>query len=210
MAVDATGTRAKLISAGERLFAEKGIHGAQMRDVVRAAGQANDSAVHYHFGSRDGLVAAICVRHIDAMEPERRRRLADQDADPSLARVIADLLRPTADLLGTRSGRYFLQITAQLAGHAGVRDGSVPPPVIGDALRTQLEQVHRMCAQHMPSELAGERIAIMIGTLTTALADRSAAIDGGAHLQLDHEAFVANLEAMLVAALLAPLARSNP
>jgi AcrR family transcriptional regulator len=206
MAVDATGTRAKLLSAGERLFAEKGIHGAQMRDVVRAAGQANDSAVHYHFGSRDGLLAAICIRHIDAMEPARRRRLADQDADPSLATVIADLLRPTADLLGAQSGRYFLQITAQLAGHAGVRDGSVPPPVIGDALRTQLEQVQRKCGQHMPPELAGERIAIMIGTLTTALADRAAAIDAGAPLQLDHEAFVANLEAMLVAALLAPLA----
>jgi AcrR family transcriptional regulator len=205
MAVDATGTRAKLLSAGERLFAEKGIHGAQMRDVVRAAGQANDSAVHYHFGSRDGFLAAICSRHIDAMEPERRRRLADQDADPSLATVIADLLRPTADLLGTQSGRYFLQITAQLAGHAGVRDGSVPPPVIGDALRTQLEQVQRKCAQHVPTALAGERIAIMIGTLTAALADRAAAIDAGAPLQLDHEAFVANLEAMLVAALLAPV-----
>ena len=39
----------------------------------------------------------------------------------------------------------------------------------------------------MPAELAGERIAIMIGTLTTALADRAAAIDAGAPLQLDHE-----------------------
>jgi hypothetical protein len=82
----------------------------------------------------------------------------------------------------------------------------VPPPVVGDALRAQLEQVQQMCAQHMSTELAGERIAIMIGTLTTALADRAAAIDAGAPLQLEHEAFVANLEAMLVAALLAPIA----
>ena len=86
MAVDATGTRAKLLRAGERLFAEHGIHGAQMRDIVRAAGQANDSAVHYHFGSRDGLLAAICAQHIDAMEPERQRRIADQDADPTWRR----------------------------------------------------------------------------------------------------------------------------
>ncbi len=207
VAVDASGTRAKLVSAGERLFAERGIHGAQMRDVVRAAGQANDSAVHYHFGSRDGLLAAICAGHIDAMEPERRRRLADQGADPSLATVLADLLRPTADLLGNQPGRYFLRITAQLASAAGVRDGSVPPPVVGDALRTQLEQVQRLCTQQMPAELVGERIAIMIGALTTALADRAAAIDAGTPVQLDHDAFVANLEAMLVAALQAPIAQ---
>ncbi len=59
---DATATRAKLMAAGERVFAEHGIHGAQLRDIVRAAGQANDSAVHYHFGARARVVAASAVR----------------------------------------------------------------------------------------------------------------------------------------------------
>jgi AcrR family transcriptional regulator len=202
--VDTSQTRAKLLEAGERLFAERGIHGAQMRDVVRAAGQANDSAVHYHFGSRDGLLAAICARHIEIMEPERRRRLAAQPPEPPLATVIADLLRPTADRLGEQSGRYFLRITAQLAGHAGVRDGSVPPPLVSGALREQLAQLQASSEREMSAELAGERIAIMIGALTGALAERATAIDQGAPLRFDDERFVANLEAMLVAAIQAP------
>jgi AcrR family transcriptional regulator len=205
MAVDASGTRAKLIAAGERLFAVNGIHGAQMRDIVRAAGQANDSAVHYHFGSRDGLLSAICQWHIDAMEPARVRRLAAQESQPDLATVIADMVQPTADRLQTQEGRYFLRITAQLAGHAGVRSGSVPPPIVSRALRAQLEQVHRICAESMPAELAGERIAIMIGALTAALADRAVRIEEGGPFVLDESAFVANLNAMLVAALLAPV-----
>jgi AcrR family transcriptional regulator len=210
MAVDASGTRAKLIAAGERLFATQGIHGAQMRDIVRAAEQANDSAIHYHFGSRDGLLAAICQWHIDVMDPARVRRLAEQNSEPDLTTVIVDLVQPTAERLQTQEGRYFLRITAQLAGHAGVRSGSIPHPMVTRALRTQLEQVRSICAESMPVELAGERIAIMIGALTAALADRAVAIDGGGPFVLDEAAFVANLEAMLVAALLAPVPAVTP
>ncbi|HZC69673.1 MAG TPA: helix-turn-helix domain-containing protein [Jatrophihabitans sp.] len=205
MALDATRTRAKLIAAGERLFAMQGIHGAQMRDIVRAAGQANDSAVHYHFGSRAGLLGAICQKHIDAMQPEREARLADQDPAPSLETVIADLVRPTAARLRTQDGRYFLQITAQLAGHAGVRSGSQPPPLVGRGLRKQLAQVQELCAEQIPVDLAGERVAFMIGALTAALAERASAVEAGASFVLDEEQFVANVEAMIVAALRAPI-----
>jgi AcrR family transcriptional regulator len=205
VAVDATGTRAKLLAAGERYFAVDGIHGAQMRNIVREAGQANDSAVHYHFGSRAGLLVAICRRHIDEMDPERKRRLAAQGRDPDLDTVIADLVEPTAAQLGTQAGRYFLRITAQLAGHAGVRSGGTPPPVVSDALRTQLDQVRRICARTMPADLAGERVAVMIGALTAALAERAVAIDDGVHFALDEQTFVHNLEAMLVGALRAPV-----
>jgi AcrR family transcriptional regulator len=203
--VDASATRAKLIAAGERLFATHGIYGAQMRDIVRTAGQANDSAVHYHFGSRQGLLTAICEAHLDAMEPERVRRLAGQDASVDLETVIADMIEPTAERLHTQEGRYFLRITAQLAGHAGVRGASGPHPVVSPALRAQLEQVRRRCAESMPGRLADERVAITIGTLTSALADRAVAMDEDIAFALDEPAFVANLRAMVVAALRAPV-----
>jgi TetR/AcrR family transcriptional regulator, regulator of cefoperazone and chloramphenicol sensitivity len=205
MAVDASGTRAKLIAAGEKIFATDGIHGAQMRDIVRTAGQSNDSAVHYHFGSRQGLLREICERHIAEMEPGRRRRLAAQGAEPELSTVVADLVAPTADRLQSQAGRYFLRITAQLAGHAGVRSGAVTSPVLGSALLEQLEQLQALCARTVSAELAGERIAIMIGALTAALADRAVGIDKGTDFSLDEAAFVDNLVAMLVAALEAPV-----
>ncbi|MGB4744843.1 MAG: TetR family transcriptional regulator, partial [Candidatus Microthrix parvicella] len=82
MARDATETRNKLIRAGEQRFARDGVDGATLRDIVRAAGQANDAAVGYHFGSRDGLVRAIVERHMEAMESQRSQTLDDLgDAD---------------------------------------------------------------------------------------------------------------------------------
>jgi AcrR family transcriptional regulator len=198
--VDATRTRERLLTEGARHFAERGIHGAQMREVVRAAGQANDSAVHYHFGSRDGLLAAICTRHLDAMEPDRRERLARQGPDPDLHTVLTDLIAPTAQRLATQDGRYFLRITAQLASQAGVRSGT-PPALIGEALRVQLEQLRTLCSASMSPALAGERISIVVGALTAALADRAVAIDDRATLHLDDDQFVANLVTMLAAAL---------
>ena len=200
MPVDATRTRERLLAEGARHFAERGIHGAQMREVVRAAGQANDSAVHYHFGSRDGLLTAICARHLDAMEPDRRERLSRQGPDPDLHTVLTDLIAPTAQRLATQDGRYFLRITAQLASQAGVRSGT-PPALIGDALRIQLEQLRGLCSESMSPELAGERIAIVVGALTAALAERAVAIDEHADLHLDDDRFVANLVTMLAAAL---------
>ena len=190
--------------AGERLFAEHGIHGAQIRDIVKAGGQANDSAVHYHFGSRDGLIYAICAYHIERMEPERQRRV-DAHTPPDLETLLADMVECTGALLDDESGRYFLRITAQLVGYAGIRSGLIPEPLNGTALRTQLDQLQAICEQAMPVPVALERITIAIGTMATTMADRAAAIERGAHPTLDHEQFVANLTSMLSAALSAPV-----
>ena len=71
MARDATRTRSRLLRAGEQRFARDGVSGARMSDVVRDAGQANDSAVGYHFGSRQGLLEAIVAKHVAAMDERR-------------------------------------------------------------------------------------------------------------------------------------------
>ena len=47
--------RELIIVAAERLIAERGVD-VPLRDIAAAAGQRNNSAVQYHFGSRDGLI----------------------------------------------------------------------------------------------------------------------------------------------------------
>lgn len=199
--LDATPTRAKIMDAGERLFAEHGIHGAQLRDIVRAAGQANDSAIHYHFGSRTGLLAAICDRHVGEMEPERRRRRLARAAAPTLDELVDDLVAPTAGRLSTQEGRYFLRIIVQLAGRSGARAGAVNAALSGVELRGQLAELEHMTAKIVPLRTARERVAVVIGALTAALAQRAEATDTGERLVLSQRAFVANLDAMLSAAL---------
>ena len=47
-------TRERLLLTAEKLLGERGINGVSLREITREAGQRNASALHYHFGSRDG------------------------------------------------------------------------------------------------------------------------------------------------------------
>lgn len=55
---DGDSTRAKLIDAAGRLFAERGYAGAASKAICAAAG-TDLAAINYHFGSRDGLYRAV-------------------------------------------------------------------------------------------------------------------------------------------------------
>lgn len=52
-------TREKLIIVAIKLFAQQGFSGVSMRTINSAAGTKNSSAVHYHFGSKMGIIEAI-------------------------------------------------------------------------------------------------------------------------------------------------------
>ncbi|MEV0360648.1 TetR family transcriptional regulator [Nocardia sp. NPDC050697] len=60
-------TRAALLAAAERLFAEHGIEAVTHRQIVDAAGQGNNGAITYHFGTKADLVRAIDDHHAPAI-----------------------------------------------------------------------------------------------------------------------------------------------
>jgi AcrR family transcriptional regulator len=59
MSVIAPSTKEQIVLVAERLFAERGIEGVSLRQIGAAAGNGNNSAVQYHFGSKDRLVQAV-------------------------------------------------------------------------------------------------------------------------------------------------------
>lgn len=70
-----TDTPTLLLDAAEQLFAERGIDHVSMREIVRASGQKNLSAAHYHFGTREGLVVAVLERRLKDIDRGRHERL---------------------------------------------------------------------------------------------------------------------------------------
>lgn len=74
IAIPSAGPKMKLIEAAERLFADRGFEAVSVRDITSLAG-ANVAAVNYHFGSRDGLVAAVMTRYVMPVNEERIARL---------------------------------------------------------------------------------------------------------------------------------------
>ena len=200
------GTKARLLEAGERLFARDGIHRARIREINELAGQRNSSALHYHFGSRDGLVDAILLAHQESIDAELGRRLDQLEAGTRPAPVrdlVEAVVRPLAGELATASGRDFLRIVPQLlpAMSASLRSGR-PQPITAQTARL-LDLLDAAMAP-LATPVRRERLVAYSLLLTGALADRALQVEHGGDQVLDDTQFVANLVDLVTAALTAP------
>ncbi len=95
-------TRELLLRTAERLYGQRGINGVSLREIVREAGQRNASAAHYHFGSREGLIAAIFEERMGPIDRQRQKLLDQIEADKTegdLYRVLETVLSPLVDLM---------------------------------------------------------------------------------------------------------------
>jgi TetR/AcrR family transcriptional regulator len=61
---DPEGTRVAVLDAAERLFAEEGFAATSMRDISTASGISHP-LIHHHFGSKEGLYAAVKRRLVE-------------------------------------------------------------------------------------------------------------------------------------------------
>jgi len=108
-------TRERLMVAGERLFAERGIDAVSIRDITNEAG-ANSAAIHYHFGSKTALITAILDWRAAAVAAHRAEWLARIEAadEPTLREVIEAFVVPTAELANDTDGggRYHIGFIA--------------------------------------------------------------------------------------------------
>jgi AcrR family transcriptional regulator len=67
-------TRSAILTAAERLYADRGFADVTLRDIVAAA-DVNLAAVNYHFGSKDELIAELFVTRSLATNRERLNEL---------------------------------------------------------------------------------------------------------------------------------------
>ena len=110
-------TRDRLVEAANRAFAEHGILGASLVEVTRQAGQRNRGAVHYHFGGRDELLAAVLEQHADFLAQREGELLALATTRPhdDVASVVEAVVRPCVELAESgESGRNYVEIVGEL------------------------------------------------------------------------------------------------
>ena len=209
MPLDASATREKLLDAATKAFAEHGVENASMLDITRQAGQRNRAALHYHFGSRTGVLAAVLERHVGFLA-EREGELLQRalvEAPDDIAAFVEAIVRPAAELADSGwRGRCCLQIIAELAEE----DPRDLAPEIGAALeRTGGHAVYAAIAERMPplpEDVRLERLALVTEFILRSVADRARLLGRRrkGRPQLDHEAFVRNLVTMVAAALTSP------
>ncbi|UTW55772.1 TetR/AcrR family transcriptional regulator [Kordiimonas sp. SCSIO 12610] len=91
-------TRAALIRAAEKLIATKGLADVSTREILRTAGQRNQSALQYHFGSKNGLIRAAINERTLLIDEKRIEMLDALGENPSLTDLLDVFIRPLAEL----------------------------------------------------------------------------------------------------------------
>ncbi|APE20654.1 MULTISPECIES: TetR/AcrR family transcriptional regulator [Streptomyces] len=200
-------TRDRLIRAAEELFAAQGVHGAQLRDVVARAGQANPSAVQYHFGSRAGLLDAVMAGRQARTEDVLAPLLA---AAPDTTHALVEaLVTAEASELRTDRGRRCLRISAQLSHESGIRTRTPHPTLAGTGYWRLIERIaDRLAADGLPEPLLLERIDLALTVVGAALADRARQYLDGTEPLTGEALFLADLVETTTALLRAAQPRS--
>src|SRR4030088_2198816 len=85
-------TRTAILSAAERLYADRGFADVTLRDIVAAA-DVNLAAVNYHFGSKDELIAELFVTRSLALNRERLSELRAAEDRGGGRAEISEVLR---------------------------------------------------------------------------------------------------------------------
>lgn len=167
-------TRERLLLTAERLMGERGINGVSLREITREAGQKNASALHYHFGSRDGLIEAIFEKRMRLLDRHRMKLLDEMEREGRLndVRCVAEAVtRPTAELLGQPggAGNYIKFLTEMFLSTDISIDDFVRGRLDG-GLRRSFEVLKRLLPD-IPENVLRQRFIIIMRAGTYSLAD---------------------------------------
>ncbi len=196
-------TRERIIAVAADLFAARGIEAVALSEVLERAGQANESAIHYHFGSREGLLVAIFHRR-SAVEPAREERLRELEARGdavTLEQATAALALPIREAMATKWGRDYVRLAAQALRHLPNKDRVRPDEPTS---RRALELMGRRLLD-LPDDIRDERLGAAMTLVTEAWSSRAEEIASGVESNLDDDAFERNLLDMILGMLAAPV-----
>ncbi|WP_448407806.1 TetR/AcrR family transcriptional regulator [Mycolicibacter sinensis] len=176
----ADSTREALLSAAEQLIAERGVEAVTHRQIVEAAGQGNNAAVAYHFGTKKELVRAIEASHAGHIEELRTARVADTDDSAGLRDWVGCLVQPLTDHLASLPApTWYARFAAQVMTDPTYRRVVTKSALESESLRHVIDRIGHGIPE-LPRHVRSERNIMMRTVLmyTCAEIERGFADDG--------------------------------
>ena len=199
-------TKDRLMAAAEGLFADYGIEAVSARQIALAAGQRNQSAIRYHFGSKDDLIVALLAQRIAEINERRAQMLDAPGTANDMRALIGAIATPLAERVERdASGSAYVRFLAHLFSDRQRRDLLVEHGESAALLRRIYADLRRL-ASTIPEPLFSERLRLMVGGIIHALADRERLRTKGSAgpFVLAQDAFVNNLIDASIGILTAP------
>ncbi|MEO3789403.1 TetR family transcriptional regulator [Nonomuraea sp. B10E15] len=175
----ASATREQILVAAERLFAEHGVFAVSNRQVSEAAGQGNNAAVGYHFGTKADLVRAIARKHAEHTERIRGRMVAEVGDSAEVRDWVACLVRPIAEHLASLgSPTWFARFGAQVMTDPTLREIMVEESLTSPSLQQIIDGLDR-CLPALPADVRAERNDMARQLMVHMCAERERALAEG-------------------------------
>ncbi len=176
----ASSTREAILTAAERLFAEHGVYAVSNRQVSEAAGQGNNAAVGYHFGTKADLVRAIEGKHRLPIDELREQMVARMTESTDLREWVACLVCPLTEHLAELGNpswyaRFAAQAMADPAYHNIVTKDALASP----SLVQVIKGINR-CLPDLPNHVHTERNIMARNLLMHTCAEWERALAQGA------------------------------
>jgi AcrR family transcriptional regulator len=172
-------TRELILAAAERLFTEHGVFAVSNRQISEAAGQGNNAAVGYHFGTKADLVRAILRRHRAPIEQLRQRMVAEIGDSAEIRDWLTCLVRPIADYLATLdSPTWFARFGSQVMTEPSLREIMVAEARSSLSLRAIADGMSR-CLPDLPADVRAERGDMARQLMQHMVAERERALAEG-------------------------------
>ncbi|MFD7660732.1 TetR/AcrR family transcriptional regulator [Actinosynnema sp. NPDC059797] len=173
-------TRLQILTTAERLFAEQGLYAVSNRQISAAAGQGNNAAVGYHFGTKADLVRAIVRRHVERIEPLRREMVAAVEGSADVRDWVDCLVRPfTSHLASLGDPTWFARFGAQAMTDPAFRAVMVDETLATPSLRDVLDGLDRSLPD-LPAVVRAERGDMIRDLVVHVCAERERAVAEGA------------------------------
>lgn len=171
---DEIDTRSRILDAAEALFAERGFGGTSVRGITKSAG-VNLAAVHYHFGSKEGVMREVLRRRVEPVNRERHRRL--QEAlhaaglgPPRLEAIVEAFVEPAIRMAHGCADSVSIM---RLLGRAHSEPGDVVYRILRELFGDTVQCFHAALARALPEFSAEEiywKLHFMVGAMAFSLA----------------------------------------
>jgi AcrR family transcriptional regulator len=171
-------TRNQIKTAAQMLFARHGVDAVTVQEIVDAAGQRNNAALHYHFGTKEELIRQMVVDGAAVLDRRRREMLDEIEArggPRSVREVMLVLIMPAIELGEDERWRGYIRFTSNLQAS--------DPKALRTALNNQWNSGYVACFNYLrqmvplPATIIEQRLSMFVTYANSILSAHEAALE---------------------------------
>jgi AcrR family transcriptional regulator len=171
-------TKNQIKAAAQMLFAQRGVDGVTVQEIVNAAAQRNNAALHYHFGSKEELIRQMVVDGAAVLDRRRREMLDELKArggPRNIRDIMLVLMMPVIELGEDERWRGYIRFTSNLQAS--------DPETLRAALNHRWNSGYVECFEYLkkilplPAAIIEQRLSIFMIYANAILSAHEAALE---------------------------------